>query len=203
VERADMAFRFTAWDKRLKGAVTATADHPFFKEHPDCKFYGGYQPQLYQYDGIMFVRTLLPENPEIVKVGGDGKECWLDGANHDGADGSEVGASGKKVAFRPYTGEGETGRWRLEVSPSVAAENDLFLNVIQVGLKSKGAKPTAAKLVKAEGAASAEIELGDGRKATVTFRAGVGGHVKIEGGGKAAVEADLAEKVLPNLKIEK
>jgi hypothetical protein len=203
VERAGQAFRFTAWDKRLKNAITATAGHAFFKEHPDCKFYNGYQPQLYQYDGVMFVRTLLPENAEIVKVGGDGKECWLDGVNHDGAEGSEVGAKGKKVGFRPYTGEGEAGRWRLEVSPAAPAENDLFLHVIQVGLKSKDAKPAAAKLVKAEGATGAEVELGNGRKATVTFKPGVGGHIKIEGGGQAAVEADLAEKVLPNIKIEK
>jgi hypothetical protein len=46
------------------------------------------------------------------------------------------------------------------------------------------------------------VDLGDGRKATVTFKPGVGGHIRIEGG-KAPVDADLAEKVLPNVKIEK
>lgn len=202
-ERAGAAFRFTAWDKRLKHTITAGKDHPFFRKHPDCKWYAGYQPQLYQYDGVMYVRTLLPENPEIIKVGGPGKECWLDGANHDGAGGSEVGAKKKKVAFRPHTGEGETGRWRLEISPAVAAENDLFLNVIQVGLKSKGSKPTAARLLAADNSTGAEVELGGGRKATIVFKPGVGGHIKIEGGGRAAVDQDLAEKVLPNPKIEK
>jgi hypothetical protein len=203
VERAGTAFQFNAWDRRLKHAIKAGKGHPFFKAHPDCKWYGGYQPQLYQYDGVMFVRTLLPAEAEIVKVGGDGKECWLDGVNHDGATGSETGAGAKKVAFRPYTGEGETGRWRLEVSPREAAENDLFLHVIQMGLKSKSPKPTAARLAPADGATGVEVELGGGRRARVVFKAGVGGSIEIEGGGRPAVKQKLAEEVLANPGIEK
>ncbi len=201
VERADLAYKHYGWDKRLKYAIKADKKtHPFFKTHTDADIGGkSSQPSLYQYDGVMFVRTLLPEKPEIVKVGGDGKECWVDGKNRSKSQWAW------SLKFRPHTGEGEAGRWRLEISPKAAAENDVFLNVIQVGLKSKKPRPTAARLVKSPDpeATGVEIELGGGRKATVIFKKGAGGSIKITGGAGPAVDEKLAEKVLPNLKIEK
>ena len=60
----------------------------------------------------------------------------------------------------------------------------------------------AAKLIKPGPTPVVEVALGNDRKATIAFKAGVGGHIKIVGG-DAAVDCDLAEKILPNLKIEK
>jgi Heparinase II/III-like protein len=201
VKRADLAYKHNGWDKRLKHSITADKKtHSFFKKHSDADIQvKSYQPCLYQYDGVMFVRALLPEKVEMVKVGGPGKECWIDGKNRSKSQWKW------SLKFRPYTGEGEAGRWRLEISPKTASEKDLFLNVIQVGLSSKGNKPTAARLIKGGPAPVIEIELGGGRKAVISFKPGVGGHIRITsiGGNGDAVDCDFAEKVLPNLKIEK
>ena len=199
VERADTAFRFNGWDKRLKHTIRATADHPFFKAHADCRFYGGYQPQLYQYDGVMFVRTLLPERAEVVKVGGEGKQCWVAGRNR------VRNTRGKPISIRPYTGEGETGSWRIEISPAEPAEADLFLNVIQVGTKSTKPKPkpTAARLVDVEEGTALQVDLAGGRRAIITFNKGLDGHIRIEQGGRIVVDVPLASEVQPGPTIVK
>jgi hypothetical protein len=58
-------------------------------------------------------------------------------------------------------------------------------------------------LLNSDTGSAVEVELANGRKATVTFKPGVGGHVKIEASGRPTVDAELAEKVQPNIKIEK
>ena len=59
---------------------------------------------------------LLPEieNQQIEKIGGAGKEYWVDGKN-----------------WGSVTQE-DAGRWRIELSPKKEAKADNFLNVIQV-----------------------------------------------------------------------
>ena len=195
VERADTVFRFTAWDKGLKHAISAKKDHPFFQKHTDCRWYGSYQPQLYQYDGVMFVRTLLPKVTDVVKIGGPGKECWADGKNR------VRNRRGKAMTFRPYTGEGEAGNWRIEVSPKGPTYSATFLHVIQVGLKSKAPKPTMAKLVAANVGIAAVVDLGK-RRAQVIFYYGKC-NLSISDGRRSIVSVDCATKVLPNPKIEK
>jgi len=195
-ERADLIYRRSARDKRMKYAISATPNHPFFKQHSDCEYRKGSQPQLYQYDGEMFLQRLLPEQAETVKVGGPGKEFWDGTANR-------IQGSRGKLPVRSYTHESDAGRWRVEVSPKLPAKNDLFLHVIQVGLKSKKTPQTSSKLIQTSGGTGLEVDLGRGRKATLTFKKGVGGHIRIEGGGRSKVDMDLAEKVLPNVKIEK
>ncbi|WP_079913479.1 heparin/heparin-sulfate lyase HepB [Paenibacillus sp. 32352] len=70
------------------------------------------------YNGQLINDTLLPaaENQTIEKVGGPGKEYWVFGTNY----------------VNDFPGTKEQGEWRIEVSPKVPAEEDLFLNVMQV-----------------------------------------------------------------------
>jgi len=67
-------------------------------------------------NGRLQNNVLLPEytNQQIVKVGGSGKEYWVDGKN-----------------WGSVTQE-DAGQWRIELSPKEAAVSDNFLNVIQV-----------------------------------------------------------------------
>ncbi|MBR2476612.1 MAG: discoidin domain-containing protein [Clostridia bacterium] len=68
------------------------------------------------HNGKMVVKALFPENPDIEVIGGEGKGTWVDGKNYgDPADDFEEGAG-----------------WRFETSPSVAAENDIFLHAMYV-----------------------------------------------------------------------
>lgn len=72
-------------------------------------------------NGKMVVETLLPENPKIEKIGGDGKQFWIDGKNY-----------APKVQDPPLS-DSEADAWgRVEVSPSTPAATDFFLNVMTV-----------------------------------------------------------------------
>jgi hypothetical protein len=131
----------------------------------------------------------------VTKIGGDGKQCWVNGKNWIGM------RSGRDLSFRPYTGEAEAGRWRVEVRPTERAENDRFLHVIQVGLGSRNPEPTAARCVKVEAGTRVDVDLGDGRRASIVFEDGIGGTICIRGGSGPTIEASLAEGVLPNIPI--
>jgi heparin/heparan-sulfate lyase len=67
-------------------------------------------------NGRLHNTVLLPsqENQQIEKIGGPGKEYWVDGKN-----------------WGTVTQE-DAGQWRVELSPKKAALSDEFLNVIQV-----------------------------------------------------------------------
>ena len=81
-----------------------------------------------RYNGKLTVDTLMPAAADIVKIGGQGKEFWVNGQNFD--------AALKPGAFH------EGGAWRVEVSPHTAAKTDYFLNVLQ----ASDAKPDVAAL---------------------------------------------------------
>ena len=67
-------------------------------------------------NGRLQNNVLLPEynNLQIEKIGGDGKEYWVDGKN-----------------WGTVTQE-DAGQWRIEISPKDTALSNNFLNVIQV-----------------------------------------------------------------------
>lgn len=71
---------------------------------------------LQGHNGKMVMKTLLPANPDIEIIGGAGKSTYVDGKNYGDVTDSER----------------EEGGWRIEVSPSAAAKNDLFLHAMYV-----------------------------------------------------------------------
>lgn len=106
--------------------------NPEFKKH--WLLHSIEQPQVSE-NGIVIKRTkdgdsgmlsntvLLPakENLDMQVIGGKGKEFWVNGTNYANA----------PQAGRPDP-RNERGEWRVEVSPSALANEDYFLNVIQV-----------------------------------------------------------------------
>lgn len=73
--------------------------------------------------GMLSNTVLLPakENLDMQVIGGKGKEFWVNGTNYANA----------PQAGRPDP-RNERGEWRVEVSPSAPANEDYFLNIIQV-----------------------------------------------------------------------
>jgi hypothetical protein len=71
------------------------------------------------YGGKMVVENLLPAEASITKIGGPGKEFWVESA-------------GKNLAMSIDRKEAEPGAWRVEVSPAVPANSDNFLHVLTV-----------------------------------------------------------------------
>lgn len=71
--------------------------------------------------GMLKCDVLLPEDADIGKVGGEGKEFWVFGKNYHTA----------PTARRPDVAK-EYGQWRIEQTPSSDRAEDCFLNVMQV-----------------------------------------------------------------------
>ena len=74
-----------------------------------------------QNEGKIFVKTLLPENQQIIKIGGPGKQFWNGDRNFPFPQGY-------------YADSLETfGQWRVEISPSEDYAETNFLHFIDVG----------------------------------------------------------------------
>ena len=71
--------------------------------------------------GMLHCETLLPQGVQAAKVGGPGKEFWVNGVNYP----ADPRPSHPDMA-------GERGAWRVELSPSAPSADDVFLNVIRV-----------------------------------------------------------------------
>ncbi len=89
--------------------------------------------------------VLLPEveNQDIQKIGGDGKEYWVDGKN-----------------WGSVTQE-DAGRWRIELSPKQPSLSDNFLNVIQVMDATPTQNPLSVKKIMSTKGNYVAIELAD------------------------------------------
>jgi hypothetical protein len=82
--------------------------------------------------------TLLPEHARIERIGGPGREAWVDGMNYPFTPGK---------GFGPYH---TPGAWRLEISPPKPQRRDTFLHVLFVDEAGAAAvNPASAQLLKA------------------------------------------------------
>lgn len=86
-------------------------------------------------NGILVNTCLLPEmnNLEVSTVGGPGKEFWVFGTNYESEPRYPRGNSYERAA------------WRVELSPEQPAEENYFLNVMQV-MENKSQKLSVGKI---------------------------------------------------------
>ncbi len=158
----------------------------------------------YQYNGKLYGWMVLPQAGNINVVGGSGKEFWVEdpqkpgtgtnwnqcGAGYCSIDEGLGSADGSTLIPNPNTTPHEPGSWRIEVSPSSAATQDLFLHVMLATTAGDSSVPENVTVPSglAEGTVGATWTEG-GKTYTVTFpQSGVGGHVTISG----VVDEDLA-----------
>jgi hypothetical protein len=85
------------------------------------------------YSGTLRLNSLLPEGANIEKVGGPGREFWIESVSTNYA------------TFKDRDGA-EPGAWRIEISPSVPATYDAFLNVLTVTGMEISALPSVQAL---------------------------------------------------------
>jgi len=127
-------------------------------------------------DGRLLSLTVLPESPAITKIGGPGRECWVEGRNW---------ASRERDEWPP-----EAGSWRLEVSPSRAAEEDYFLHVFETD-GSEIARPGAVSLVREHGRVGVRVRA-QGREYLATFSTdAASGRLRITHGKRVLLDQDL------------
>ena len=81
--------------------------------------------------GYMEASILFPEDANITIIGGNELDFLVDNINFD-----ESGAVWEKVSKRK-SNPPEPGRWRVEVSPSIAQEQDRFLMVLKPTIENQ------------------------------------------------------------------
>lgn len=92
--------------------------------------------------GMLHCSVLLPADASVAKVGGPGHEFEVDGVNYETSIDTDDA--------------GEIGSWRVEVSASRSAAEDIFLNVIQIGENACENWP-AASLFREDGFVGADF----------------------------------------------
>ncbi len=77
--------------------------------------------------GNVAIRTLLPENTQTTRIGGEGYEFYVDGVNYP------VEVEMDSINTTP-------GKWRIEVSPTQVKDSLTFLHIISIGDSTNPAK---------------------------------------------------------------
>ncbi|MBI3946416.1 MAG: tetratricopeptide repeat protein [Armatimonadetes bacterium] len=145
--------------------------------------------------GRIFCRTLYPLDGVLEKIGGPGREFWADGRDWP---------LPEDYRYWTYIGMekgGEVpehlGRWRVEVKPAAAREEDYFLHLIQVS--DRGVEKMVESRVSDKGN---QIELAftaNGRGYTIGLNktGEVGGQIRISEAGNVLVDRPLAQEIMP------
>lgn len=138
--------------------------------------------------GRLFCRTFLPEDATLEPVGGPGKEFLVDGVNW------EVDPDWLPNGQVPEL----MGRWRVEVKPDAARNNDVFLHLIQVGDQSLQSMSNAQLNTATDGTATLTFNASE---RTVTLRlpttGDISGHINITEAGQTLVDRPLTQQVTP------
>ncbi len=149
-----------------------------------------------QGQGKIFCRTLLPEDAAVHAVGGPGREFWAGNRNW------AIPPSLPKHWLRGILDEDghvceQVGRWRIEVRPGSAREQDHFLHLIEVGNASAAAM-AACELIDAAGCAGVRFKVGT-REYTVSLNktGEVGGEIRIAAEGRILVDRAFTNDVMP------
>lgn len=144
-----------------------------------------------QREGKIFVRTLLPKEPKMVKVGGPGKEFWAGGQNWpiDPVWLKQVDPTGTNNLF---------GQWRMEISASQDNQKDLFLHLLQVGDRQELKVMVPSRLIEDKSQAGVEFDTGKATIRVVFNKAGdIGGNIWITENGKQVLSRRLTSDVMP------
>jgi hypothetical protein len=90
-----------------------------------------------EYGGKLVAESLLPDKVNIGKVGGPGKEFWIESTQTN-------------YAAKSRSDAAEPGAWRIEVSPTVKSESDVFLHVLSVMDKTTPKGPEVQRIEKGD-----------------------------------------------------
>jgi len=115
------------------------------------------------YNGKLTNQTLLPADANITKIGGEGKEFWVE-AGH-GATGKEITETGNvelTYANVSDSSAAEYGWGRIEISTTTTQENqtDYFLNVMYVDDADSTAAMEQAELIYGSAGTTANAMIG-------------------------------------------
>lgn len=135
--------------------------------------------------GKLICRTLIPEDAELKKIGGPGKQFWSGDKNWSlpvliPEDWNYVNRDRTPPDTHPLLGQ-----WRIEVLPPVARSEDLFLHLIQVGDVSLQSLPVS-KVIKKKNIVGLSFRY-DSKEYEILFYTNKndhGGNIKINQAGR-------------------
>lgn len=139
--------------------------------------------------GRLFCRTFLPKDFKRTKIGGPGKEFWVDGKNYPlGKTRLEEYAS-RRIQNPLW------GNWRMEITPGKAVRKVRFLNLIQVGMKKNLNAMVKSEYIQDNGKDGIRFSAGDTEYSVLFDEDGNGGHIKAVRNGKTVLERDLSKEI--------
>ena len=153
-----------------------TAEEPVINEK---EFY------VDQMEGRLFCRTLFPEEAQLTKIGGPGKQFWSDGRNWS----LQPGNSRMQDSHDLY------GQWRMEITPSKPAEDDCFLHVLQVGDQTLKSMVKTTPLKKDDKIGVKFTWQDKEYEVTFNTKGNVGGTISISQDNRKILEENFTEKV--------
>ena len=140
--------------------------------------------------GRLFCRTFLPKDFKRTKVGGPGKEFWVDGKNYP------LGKTRLEEYKKRKVKKTLWGNWRVELTAGQPSEKVRFLNLIQVGMKAGLQKMVPSGYVTEGELEGVRFTAVDGTVWTVLFdRTGLKGKIRAEKDGKTLLDSALTEKI--------
>lgn len=147
--------------------------------------------------GRLFCRTFLPKDFKRTKIGGPGKEFWVDGKNYP------LG----KTRLEEYASRGIRnplwGNWRMEITPGKAVRKVRFLNLIQVGMKKDLNSMVKSEYIQDKGKDGIRFFAGDTEYSVWFDEDGNGGHIKAVRSGKTVFDRDLSKEIQMQKAFEK
>jgi len=146
--------------------------------------------------GRLFCKTLYPENAELKKIGGPGKQFWSDGRNWALPELTPDDWNYNNMNWLDNNNE-LFGQWRIEVTPGKSNTNDIFLHLLQVGDSSLQSMANSTP-VKTEDTVGVRF-VHENRDYEVIFSItdNTGGRISIHQNGQKLLEEELSDKVKP------
>ena len=137
-------------------------------------------------EGALFTKTLLPQDCAADVIGGPGKEFVAGGVNYPVAADSWVARS---------KGQTWAGKYRLEISPTEAAEKTRFLHLLQAADEAVPSM-VASRVVKTDTQDGVAFKTAEGLDCVVMFNrdGDIGGSIKIQKDGKTLLERALLDE---------
>ena len=152
-----------------------------------------------QDEGRVFCRVHYPSDAQLVKIGGPGREFWADGKNWPLSDNwwdrfpRHLPAEQRENQIVPET----MGRWRVEVHPGAAREQDYFLHLIQAADQSVE-EMVDSEMREVEDRIELTFTVGERTYTIALNKTGeVGGHIHIEEDGEMLVDRPLTQEIMP------
>ena len=139
--------------------------------------------------GRLFCKTFLPQGYKRTKIGGPGKEFWVDGKNYP------QGKTRQEEYKRKFK-KRLWGNWRMELTAGQPTAQVRFLNLIQVGMKDQLRKMVPSEYVREGGMEGVRFTAVDGTVYTVCFDAGgTGGKITAVRNGKTLIDRAFINQV--------